>query len=216
MAQDQSSKNAILDAAEILFADHGFPATTIKHVARTASVNTALLYYYFDDKEALYAAVVERLVERLVAMGSAALASDDDPERAVRAVIAGQGALLASAPSWIKILARELLDAPHSRVGEPARRIASSIFAQLCATIRRGQARGQFRTDLDPRFAAISIVAQQAYFYLAQPAVRVMLDSEKVPLNDATRAAFASHVAEFCIAALKPPHGDSDEPEAAA
>jgi AcrR family transcriptional regulator len=198
------SRTAILDAAEQLIASKGFTATTIKRIADAAGVNTALLYYYFGDKEGVYRAVVERLLDQLIAMGTTALSSDADPVAAVRAIIAGQARLLSSTPSWIRILARELLDHEHSRVGEPARRVASTVFAQLCATIRRGQEMKLFRRDVDPRFAAISLVGQQAYFYLAHPAVKVLLESEGAPLNEATRAAFAEHVADFCLAALRP------------
>jgi TetR/AcrR family transcriptional regulator len=200
------SRTAILDGAERLIASQGFSATTIKQIADAANVNTALLYYYFRDKEALYQAVVDRLLDGLIAMGTTALASETDPVAAVRAIIAGQARLLSGTPSWIRILARELLDHEHSRVGEPARRVASTIFAHLCATIRRGQAMGVFRRDLDPRFAAISLVGQQAYFYLAHPAVQVLLESEGVKLDDDTRSAFAAHVADFCLTALRPAH----------
>ena len=200
----RDTRLAILDAAEKLIAAQGFAATTIKRVAQEAGVNTALLYYYFPDKEGVYRAVVDRLLDRLITMGSTALASQDDPVEAVRAIISGQARLLSSTPTWIRILARELLDAEHSRVGEPARRVASTVFAQLCATIRLGQAQGKFRQDVDPRFAAISLVGQQAYFYLAHPAVKVLLESEGATLDDDTRAAFALHVADFCIAALRP------------
>jgi AcrR family transcriptional regulator len=202
--ETRDTRLAILDAAEKLIAAQGFAATTIKRVAQEAGVNTALLYYYFPDKEGVYRAVVDRLLDRLITMGSTALASQDDPVEAVRAIISGQARLLSSTPTWIRILARELLDAEHSRVGEPARRVASTVFAQLCATIRRGQAQGKFRQDVDPRFAAISLVGQQAYFYLAHPAVKVLLESEGATLDDDTRAAFARHVADFCIAALRP------------
>jgi AcrR family transcriptional regulator len=205
MTGQPPTRDQILDAAERCFASQGFAGTPVKQIAADARVNSALLYYYFRDKEGLYRAVIDRLLERMIAMGTTALASHDDPESAVRAVIAGQARLLSSTPSWIRILARELLDADHSRVGEPARRVASTIFAQLCATIRRGQARKQFRGDVDPRFAAISLIGQQAYFYLAHSAVRVLLESEGVALDEETRAAFASHVADFCIAALRPP-----------
>lgn len=202
-----ATKEQLLDVAEALFAGEGFARTTIKRIAAGANVNPALIYYYFADKEALYGAVIERMVGRIIAMGTAALGSTSDPVAAVRAVIAGQARLLSGNREWVQILVRELLDAEHSRVGEQARRVASSVFAQLCATIRRGQEAGAFRVDVDPRFAAISLIGQQVYFYLAHPAVRILLEHEGATLDDATRAAFADHVAEFSLAALGHPTG---------
>jgi TetR/AcrR family transcriptional regulator len=199
---ETATDQIILDAAEQLFAAQGFPGTTVKQIAARAKVNPALLYYYFADKEGLYGAVLERLVERIVAMGTAALGSSADPEAALRAIIAAQARLLSDS-TWTHILVRELLDAEHSRIGEPARRIASTVFAQLCTTIRKGQETGAFRRDMDARFAAISLVGQQIYFNLAKPAVSVMLEREGALLTDAVRSDFADHVAEFCLTALR-------------
>jgi AcrR family transcriptional regulator len=59
------TRHLILDAAERLFAAQGFPRTTIKQIGQAAGVNSALLYYYFGDKDRLYrsaAAVRPRLV----------------------------------------------------------------------------------------------------------------------------------------------------------
>lgn len=50
----------ILDAAEYLFADHGLYGVTLKDVAKRVGVHTSLLHYYFDDKKALFDAVVAR------------------------------------------------------------------------------------------------------------------------------------------------------------
>jgi len=47
------TRDLILDAAEQLFAAQGFTATTIKQIGRAAGVNSALLYYYFADKDRL-------------------------------------------------------------------------------------------------------------------------------------------------------------------
>jgi AcrR family transcriptional regulator len=45
-----------------LFARCGFSAITIKDIAKAANVNSALLYYYFEDKEDLFRASIERAI----------------------------------------------------------------------------------------------------------------------------------------------------------
>ncbi|MCO5162244.1 MAG: TetR family transcriptional regulator [Mesorhizobium sp.] len=56
----ESTEIAILDAAEHLFADHGFDATSVRAIGTKAGVNPALLHYYFSTKEDLLRRVVER------------------------------------------------------------------------------------------------------------------------------------------------------------
>lgn len=48
----------IIDAARAEFYEHGYSATTIRSVARRAEVDPALIYHYFADKAALYAATL--------------------------------------------------------------------------------------------------------------------------------------------------------------
>lgn len=50
----------ILDRAEAQFAMKGYNGVTLRDVAEDAGVDTALMRYYFGDKERLFAAVVDR------------------------------------------------------------------------------------------------------------------------------------------------------------
>lgn len=50
----------ILDAAEPLFADHGYHGTTLRQVTKAAGANLASVNYHHRSKEALYRAVVRR------------------------------------------------------------------------------------------------------------------------------------------------------------
>jgi AcrR family transcriptional regulator len=200
-----SNKDAILDAAEVLFAEKGFAATTIKDIGQAAACNSALLYYYYTDKEGLYAAVLERVVQRIIAMGTAALDEQHDPALAIQAVLSGQARLMQHHPAAIRLIGRELLAGDASRAGAIIHQLAATLFRRLCETIRRGQESGVFRDDVDARFAAISLIGQQSYFYFAAPAVRILLEDNGGMLDDPTRRAFTSHVAAFSLAALAAP-----------
>jgi TetR/AcrR family transcriptional regulator len=65
----------ILDAAIGEFSENGLAGARTEQIAETAGVNKALLYYYFQGKEALYAAALESAAERVVASGLAVLDS---------------------------------------------------------------------------------------------------------------------------------------------
>ena len=58
-------RQAILDAAEGLFARHGFYGVTTRQVAAEAGVDTALIHYYFGAKRELFDAVFLRRAEIL-------------------------------------------------------------------------------------------------------------------------------------------------------
>src|SRR5690606_1647718 len=54
----------ILEAAKRRFAHFGLAKTTMAEIAQDLSFSKALLYYYFPDKNALYAAVLEHVINQ--------------------------------------------------------------------------------------------------------------------------------------------------------
>jgi TetR/AcrR family transcriptional regulator len=199
------TRDQILDAAERLFAGQGFARTTIKQIGGAAGVNSALLYYYFGDKERLYREVLQRLVGGLVDRTMTPLQAGGDPATRLRRFVAAQAEALASRPAFPKLIMRELVDHDAAHAVAQVRRLSATSFRRLCQLVEEGQRAKVFRPDLDPRFAAVSIVAQLAHFFMAWPAVRVLLDA-KAPLPPAETARdFARHAAEFALAALLVP-----------
>jgi len=57
------TKTRILDAAEILFMEHGFEATSLRSLTAAASVNLAAVNYHFGSKEELFQAVLTRRLD---------------------------------------------------------------------------------------------------------------------------------------------------------
>ena len=57
------SRRAILDAAEALFAEHGFKGATMAEIAASAGVSRGTPAYFFNSKEQLYRAVLGRSFE---------------------------------------------------------------------------------------------------------------------------------------------------------
>src|SRR4029453_9820135 len=55
----------ILDAATHLFLTHGYGATSIEAIARQARVSKRTFYHRFEDKPAIFGAVVHRIIDRL-------------------------------------------------------------------------------------------------------------------------------------------------------
>jgi len=60
-----STKNKILDAAEVLFADKGFNGTSLREITSQAEVNLAAVNYHFGSKKELIKAVMSRYMNEL-------------------------------------------------------------------------------------------------------------------------------------------------------
>lgn len=55
-----ATRDSILDAAEKLFVEQGVSRTTLQHIASEAGVTRGAIYWHFDDKGALFNAMMER------------------------------------------------------------------------------------------------------------------------------------------------------------
>lgn len=202
MADPTSSQDSILDAAEQLFARQGFTATTIKQIGKEAAVNPALLYYYYDSKETLYRAMLQRILGQLLARGVDAIERASSHADRIRAFVRAQARLLGEHPHFPQLLVRELVDHHAAHAEQAITNTAAGAFRRLCEVIEAGQRDGAFRKSLDPRFTAISIIAQVAYFAIARPAVGLLLGYGTSGPPRAVSDEFYVHAEEFALAAL--------------
>lgn len=60
----ERSREGILDAAELLFAERGFAGTGISAISQESGLPASSIYWFFKDKQGLAAAVVERAADR--------------------------------------------------------------------------------------------------------------------------------------------------------
>ena len=202
MADPTSSQDSILDAAEQLFARQGFTATTVKQIGKEAAVNPALLYYYYDSKETLYRAMLQRILGQLLARGVDAIERASSHADRIRAFVRAQARLLGEHPHFPQLLVRELVDHHAAHAEQAITNTAAGAFRRLCEVIEAGQRDGAFRKSLDPRFTAISIIAQVAYFAIARPAVGLLLGYGTSGPPRAVSDEFYVHAEEFALAAL--------------
>lgn len=60
-------REEILDHCFRLFAEQGYVGMSMRNIARSLGVSTGTLYYYFDSKEAIFEAIIQRLSARDIA-----------------------------------------------------------------------------------------------------------------------------------------------------
>jgi AcrR family transcriptional regulator len=201
-AEAPPSRDQILDAAETHFAKQGYARTTIKQIGTASGLNPALLYYYFSGKEELYQAVLERIVGTLVSRGGAALDAATDPAEAIRKLIAAQVEFLLSRPNLPPLMIREMVDHEARHAHDIILDLAAGLFQRLCRVIEAGQRAGTFRPEIEPRFAAVSSIAQVVYFIVARPAIALFFGLGEAGVSADTTRQFGRHAGDFAVRAL--------------
>ena len=104
----EENERALLEAAEIVFAELGFAGATTAAIARRAGVPKANLHYYFATKEGLYRSVVQRVLTAWLAAASSFDASED-PKQALSAYIGAKMDLAREMPLASRIWTAEIM-----------------------------------------------------------------------------------------------------------
>lgn len=134
-ADYDDKRQAILQRSASVFAEHGVDRSSMAQVADHCGVSKALLYHYYDSKEALLLDIIRSHLEEL----DAAIAGVDDPsvpaERRLRLLI---GRVLesyrdADDPHQVQITAMRTLPADKA---EELRALERRIVARFGAVLR--------------------------------------------------------------------------------
>jgi AcrR family transcriptional regulator len=119
------SREAILDAAERLFAERGLDRVTLADIGAAAGLSRGAPGYFFGAKDELYAAVLARVFAARTAALAPAFAplrdwdGDAPLEDAVRAAIDGYVDFLRARPTFVALSQRESLDGGERLAATP-------------------------------------------------------------------------------------------------
>ncbi len=143
----------IIEAAERLYAAHGWDTLTMEQVGREARVSRALLYVYFRDKEDLLLAITVRALEDLRERFEAAETDESQGIEQVAAMGEAYARFAAERPFRYDACARFHAHQLHPAAGNECACIeqGDAVWAVMVRAIERGMADGSIRRDLgDP------------------------------------------------------------------
>jgi AcrR family transcriptional regulator len=152
-ARGQRTRQALLDGAEKVFGERGFHNTGIVEITQQAEVALGTFYLYFPDKRAIFHELVRTLNQRL----RAAIQETVSPlEDRIEVEIAGFERFFEFVRQH-RNLYRVVLQA--ETVDEEIYRWHYETLARgYVRGLRRAQAKGQIRRDLDPETLAYALM----------------------------------------------------------
>lgn len=159
----------IIDAALELFVAKGFMATRLDEVAQRAGVSKGTLYLYFENKEALFKAVVETLVVPEI----------ERTEQQIKTFQGSASDLITQLVKqwWVSVGESQLCGLPKLIIAESGNfpELASFYVEQVICRVRRviallisrGIATGEFK-PCDPAYAARLLLAPMVFAAIYQ------------------------------------------------
>lgn len=155
--QSRETQEAILAASLRLFSRHGYYATSMDDVARAAHITKGAVYWHFEDKEALFQAILERIRARWQEVVLRPVLGESTPSAQLEQLFDRYIELFTEAPERCLFLQRILLEEDATFAPQVAR-----IFRQTGQFIARiledGKAQGEFRADFAAGPAAHAIL----------------------------------------------------------
>ena len=200
------SREAMLNAAEALFAEYGFRGASMDVIAKASGYNKSLLFQYFGDKLSLYIEVLKRAdseMSALLARVFAPLLVDDtiasDPTL-FRGLLGNTfGAVfdyMVNHPHLMRIFNWEQAEGGQT-VAQIASHFEPNDLAQFEALFSRARSAGLVRPDLDV-IVMVMLVAQISWSIPAALPVYQLLLSRR----DFSAAAALAHLREQILALL--------------
>ena len=183
----------IVDAATHLFLAHGYGATSIEAVARRARISKRTFYHRFDDKPALFVAVVHRIIDRLRSPADVESLVGDLQEvlqRLARFIL--RAALLPQAIALNRMLVAESARFPKLAAVVTERGVTEEAIRVIAGILDREIRAGNLALD-NPTFAA----QQFLYMIIALPQRRAM--GFGAPMTSAELDAWARDVVNLFL-----------------
>jgi AcrR family transcriptional regulator len=179
----QKSKEDILKAAEIKFAEKGIYGTRVDDIAEAANINKRMLYEYFGNKEELYRAVLVEVYSRLSKQEMILLSEDMCCIDAMKRIIKLYFDFLKNNPTYVNLILWENLNKGEYIKDIDFSGIKDPVFNLFRKAINKGKEDGVFRSDIDTEQVILSLLTYSfAYFsnrYTLTKLLGMKLDTEE-------------------------------------
>jgi TetR/AcrR family transcriptional regulator len=189
VAVPSSGEQAILEAAEALFAQKGFDAVSMSAIASLANTSKPNIYHHFKNKNDLYLAVMKAAVRRTAALLDKLEDAPGTFSQRLTEFSRGQLDNIMEHKRSTQLVLRETLSEGSQHGQEIARLVMGEVFNRLVEMVHQGQRVNEFRKDIDPVLAAFTIMSANMFFFQASPVIRHIpeidfTDDTKIYSND--------------------------------
>jgi len=161
----QKSKEDILKAAEVKFAEKGIYGTRVDDIAKAANINKRMLYEYFGNKEELYRAVLVEVYSRLSKEEMVLLSENISCIDAMKRIVTLYFVFLKNNPTYVNLILWENLNKGEYIEDIDFSNIKDPVFALLRKVINRGKAEGIFRADIDTEQIILSLLTYSFSYF---------------------------------------------------
>lgn len=215
----QKTRETILDAAETVFAQHGFDGARIATIAKFSGYNTSLLFQYFTDKLGLYVAVLERTDQELNGLlelmltpwlsGNRDILDAQMLKAFLQTLVRTTFDYLTNHPQFLHILTWEMAEGWKTYM-QVASQFAAGENEQIVTLFRSAYDAGLIRSDFYPVLQLTLVLHLCQAYCVSLPLYQMILAGEQLS-SPAALARAREYITEFVVSGIMTrfPTGDN-------
>lgn len=158
----QARRDGIIEAAVGVFARDGYKGASVDDIADAAGVSKGTVYGYFDNKEALFYATFEAFQAQVAGQFIEALTTQTTVraqlETGLRAIAANLRENIEFFPVTLEVWAAASAGPTRQRFARAMEGLYQQFRTLTTDLLKRGQADGEFRADINPEAVAAWLV----------------------------------------------------------
>jgi len=175
------SRARILDAAIRQFSENGLAGARTELIAEAAGVNKALLYYYFQGKDALYTAALETVAERMVAASMQVLTRDCSAGERLLCAALNHFDRIYSQPVFQNLLQQEMIRLRTVGTGTSGSPLVEKLFRPMgdktLAVVEEG-IRSRELIPVEATQVTYAALGANVFYFLSAPMMRTILGTD--------------------------------------
>ncbi len=192
------TRERILRAAEVLFADRGYVGTRLHEIAHSVGVQKASLFHHFASKEDLYREVLKYGYYETKLTIQGALDGAAPPLQKVRSLVEAYVDMVVAHPERTKMLVRQSLgDAPPGPGADEAQRVLGLVVEFLSEwRLATGS------PPVDVHAVIVGVIGMVAFFFTSAPVLAPDWFSDPLNVDNVERVKrHVTSVVHNCLAA---------------
>jgi TetR/AcrR family transcriptional regulator len=193
------AREQLLEAASQIMRDGDTMDLSLSELSLRAGLNSALVKYYFGNKNGLMHALLDRDMGKIVNDLNALVAKDMPPEEKLKRHIGAAINTYYAYPYLNRLLMRLIRDSAPVEAGRIAERYLRPISRAYETLIADGVKAGKFR-DVDPQLFYFTVTGAADRFFSARQVLRHCYDQND--LNEEMRDAYREHSVELIMRGL--------------
>ena len=196
-----ASRDRVFTAAAAEFAARGYAGANMDRIARAARLNKAMIYYHFDNKAALYRAILRDMFGAVRSAVAEVASADIAPADKVRQYVEAIARAAEARPHFPPIWLRELAEGGE-HVDAATIEYVRDVLGVLGAIVADGARRGVFH-PVNPMVLQGGIIAP-LMFFLASARLRHKIERAAPNARLAvSRDTMVAHIQRLTLAQLE-------------